>query len=278
MTCPHPGLRLPKPISTAPRHLVGASQANRLLAALPASDLQRLQEEFEPVSLRLGDILHEPGCRMDYIYFPETSLVSLLTVAEDDHALEVGLVGREGVVGVALVLGVDVSPMRALVQGGGTAMRMSSQRFSLELRKNRTFGRALDWYAHTLMMQVAQTAACNRFHMIEARLARWLLMIRDRKQSNELHMTHEFLAQMMGVRRVGVTKAAQALQQKNLIDYRRGNITITDAAGLEAAACRCYTMVNDLENQALESAGRGGRMAEKTVPARRTANAGTLSR
>ncbi len=275
VTCPHPGASPSPSARMAPRQLASVCNANRLLAALPASDYERLlEEDLEPVSLRFGDILHEPGSRMHHVYFPDTSLISLLTVADGDQALEVGLVGREGIVGIPLVFGVDVSPMRALVQGGGTAMRMTATRFSVELRRNRSFGRALDWYAHTLMMQVAQTAACNRFHMIEARLARWLLMIRDRKQSNELHMTHEFLAQMLGVRRVGVTKAAQALQQKNLIGYRRGNITIMDTPGLEAAACRCYKMVNDLENSALESAERGGRTPKK-MPARRTANAGS---
>lgn len=274
MTYPHASVSAPQPVPPFPQP--GRTHAaNRLLAALPEPDCRRLLADLEPVALHFGEVLHEPGRRMAHIYFPETSLISLLTVAEGSHALEVGLVGREGMVGIPLALGVDVSPMRALVQGAGTAWRIPSARFALELGKNRNFGRALDWYAHSLMMQVAQTAACNRFHMIEARLARWLLMIRDRKQSNELQMTHEFLAQMMGVRRVGVTKAAQALQQKKLIGYRRGNIRIIDETGLEAAACRCYKLVNDLETSALASVERGGR-ENKKLPAKRKGDAGSL--
>ena len=217
-----------------------ARSPNRLLAALPAREYKRLLSGLETVKLTYGEVLHEPGERMRHVYFPSDCLVSLLTVVEGHQALEVGLVGREGMVGSRLALGITASSIRALVQGTGTAVRMTSARFLKELRRIPALRRALFHFTDALMLQVTQTAACNRFHVVEARLARWLLMTRERLPSGEFHLTHEFLADMLGVRRVGVTSAAGALQRRKLIRYQRGIITILDQQGLEDAACSCY--------------------------------------
>jgi len=217
-----------------------------MLAALPRKQYQRLLTGLESVELTFGEILHEPGERIRHVYFPGDSLVSLLTVVEGHLALEVGMVGREGMVGIPLALGSDVSPVRALVQGAGTAMRMKSARFSEEIRKSPQLQQEVSRYTRALMAQITQTAACNRFHVVEARLARWLLMTRDRLRSGEFRLTHEFLGHMLGVRRVGVTKAARALQGRRLIRYSRGKIKILDQRGLEASACSCYEFVRDM--------------------------------
>jgi CRP-like cAMP-binding protein len=217
-----------------------ARSPNRLLAALPAREYKRLLSGLETVKLTYGEVLHEPGERMRHVYFPSDCLVSLLTVVEGHQALEVGLVGREGMVGSRLALGITASSIRALVQGTGTAVRMTSARFLQEFRRSPELQRALFHFTDALMLQVTQTAACNRFHVVEARLARWLLMTRERLPSGEFHLTHEFLADMLGVRRVGVTSAAGALQRRKLIRYQRGIITILDQQGLEGAACSCY--------------------------------------
>ena len=223
-----------------------ASIENHLLAAVPRKEYQRLLAGLEPVTLTFGDVLYEPGEPIRHVYFPGISLVSLLTLVDDHLALEVGLVGREGMVGIPLALGVGVSPFRALVQGAGVAMRMKSAPFLKELRQSLHLQHALSRYTHTLMAQVAQTAACNRFHVVQERLARWLLMTRDRVQSNDFPQTQEFLSHMLGVRRVGVTKAAGELQKRKLIEYSRGNIRIVDEQGLEAASCSCYQVVRNI--------------------------------
>lgn len=220
-----------------------AAIPNLLLAALPRKDYTELLARLTPVALVFGDVLYEPGQKIDQVYFPGDSMVSLLTLVEDRLALEVGLVGREGVVGSPLVLGVERSPVRALVQGGGTAMRMSVRSFRTALRRSPALLRGLLRYVHALMSQVTQTAACNRFHVVEARLARWLLMTRDRVRSDEFRLTQDFLSHMLGVRRVGVTEAAGALQRRKLIEYSRGAIRILDGRGLEAAACSCYVIL-----------------------------------
>jgi len=217
-----------------------AGTPNRLLASLPAKEYERLLAGLELVKLSYGDVLYEPGEQMRYAYFPSDCLVSLLTVVEGHRALEVGLVGREGMVGSRLALGITVSPVRALVQATGMAVRIKSARFLQEFRRSPALQRALFRFTDALMNQVTQTAACNRFHVVEARLARWLLMTRERLLSGEFHLTHEFLADMLGVRRAGVTAAASALQRQKLIRYQRGIITILDQQGLELAACSCY--------------------------------------
>ena len=220
-----------------------ASVPNRLLAALPAREYERLLACLEPVTLTHGDILYEPGQQMRYVYFPNDCVVSLLTVIEGHSALEVGMIGREGMVGTRLALGVDTSSVRALVQGTGTALRIQSARFLREFRRSPALQRALFRFTDTLMNQISQTAACNRFHVVRERLARWLLMTRERVVSGEFHLTQAFLADMLGVRRVGVTAAASALQRQKLIRYRRGVITIVDLQGLEATCCSCYRHV-----------------------------------
>ena len=213
---------------------------NGLLAALPRTSYQQLLPALSPATLVFGDVLYEPGKPMRDVYFPDGCLVSLLTLVEGHQALEVGMVGREGMVGAALALGVKNSPMRALVQGSGPAMRMGAARFTKELARSPPLQRGLNGYIAALMTQISQTAACNRFHTVDARLARWLLMTRDRMGSAQFEMTQDFLATMLGVRRVGVTEAAGALQERKLIAYRRGSIEILDQRGLEAAACSCY--------------------------------------
>jgi len=214
--------------------------ANRLLAALPRKSYLRLLPGLVPVELGFGEVLYEPGKPIKDVYFPSQSLVSLLTLVEGHLALEVGLVGREGMVGVPLALGIDASPVRALVQGAGPALRMNAAGFRRELGRSPPLQRELYRYVYTLMAQISQTAGCNRFHVVQSRLARWLLMTRDRVRSGEFRMTHQFLSHMLGVRRVGVTQAAGALQRRKLIEYSRGSITILDHRGLEQAACACY--------------------------------------
>jgi CRP-like cAMP-binding protein len=213
---------------------------NVLLAALPREDSRALAAELLPVPLDFGEVLYEAGAPMRDVYFPSAGLVSLVTIVDRTSRLEVGMVGREGVVGVALALGVERSPVRALVQGAGTALRMTSAHFAGALHDSPALRRGVHGYIHALMQQITRTAACNRFHVVEARLARWLLMTRDRVGGNEFRMTHEFLSSMLGIRRAGVTQAAVALQRAGLIEYTRGRIRILDRRGLEAAACSCY--------------------------------------
>ena len=227
-----------------------AAILNSLLAALPRKSYLRLAPGLTPVDLVFGDVLYEAGDPIREVYFPSRSLVSLLTLVEGHLALEVGMVGREGMVGIPLALGADVSPVRALVQGAGPALRMSAARFRSELKRSPPLQRELNRYVHAMIAQISQTAGCNRFHVVEARLARWLLMTRDRVRSGQFRMTHHFLSLMLGVRRVGVTEAASALQRQKLIEYSRGNIRILDDRGLEAACCSCYQVVKDMHDPA----------------------------
>jgi CRP-like cAMP-binding protein len=224
--------------------------ANSVLAALPQPLRRRLDRQLAAVTLDFGTILSEPGERILQVYFPDNAVVSLLTLIQGRFALEVGLVGREGMVGIPLALGVDRSPVRVLVQGGGTALTMGAAPFAKLLETSRPLQQELHRYTHALMTQVMQTAACNRFHLIEGRLARWLLMTRDRAQSAAFHLTHDFLGHMLGVRRVGVTEAASGLQRRGLIEYSRGNIVILSHRGLEAASCACYEIVRDMHDGA----------------------------
>jgi CRP-like cAMP-binding protein len=240
-----------------PTKVANQKNPNNLLAALSGKNYQSLLSGLEPVALNFGDVLYEPGQKIRHVYFPGDSLVSLLTLVDGHMALEVGMVGREGMVGIPLALGTDVSQVRALVQGAGTAMRMKSARFFKEIRKSPQLQQGVHRYANTLMAQVSQTAACNRFHVVVARLARWLLMTRDRVRSDEFRLTQEFLSHMLGVRRVGVTQAACTLQERKLIEYSRGKIRILDDKGLEAAACECYERVNGKWNRANTPAGHG---------------------
>jgi CRP-like cAMP-binding protein len=233
---------MPATISHTPQNL--------LLAAIPRAAFRRMLPMLEPVELTYGQVIFEPRGKIRHVYFPSDCLVSLLTAVEQDRTLEVGMVGNEGMVGMPMVLGIGVSAVRALVQGSGTALRMTAERFLIAFRSNQSLQKALFRYTHLLMAQVSQTAACNRFHEVDSRLARWLLMTSDRLHAAEFLLTHEFLAHMLGVRRVGVTKAAEDLRLKGLITYSRGNIRILDRKGLEAQSCSCYRIIKDMQESA----------------------------
>ena len=226
------------------------SVQNHLLRALPHKDYQTLLSVLEPVKLGFGEILYESQAQIRHVYFPVDCFVSMLTTVDAGRAAEVGLIGSEGMIGVPMALGVAVSPFRAMVQGGGTAMRMRTVDFRRNFGNSSALKREVFLFTHLLMIQIAQTAACNRFHVVTQRLARWILMTRDRVHSNEFRITQEFLALMLGVRRVGVSVAMCRLRERKLIVYRRGTITILDHEGLVAAACVCYKTVKDAYDHA----------------------------
>ena len=231
----------------------GAKQVsirNRLLAALPRADYRKLLPTLSPVTLTLGEILYQSHAQIRHVYFPNDCFVSMLTTVDADRAAEVGLIGSEGMIGVPMALGVAVSPFRAVVQGGGTAMRMKTADFRRNFGKSAALKREVFLFTHLLMIQIAQTAACNRFHVVTQRMARWLLMTRDRVNIAEFRITQTFLALMLGVRRVGVTEAMGSLRDRKLITYHRGTVTILDHGGLIAAACGCYKTVKDIYTKA----------------------------
>jgi CRP-like cAMP-binding protein len=231
----------------------GAKQVsvrNRLLAALPRADYRKLLPVLEPVTLSFGEILYESHANIRHVYFPNDCLVSMLTSVDFDRAAEVGLIGPEGMIGVPMALGVAVSPFRAVVQGAGTAMRMTTADFRRNFGKSAALKREVFLFTHLLMIQIAQTAACNRFHVVMQRMARWLLMTRDRVTFSEFRITQDFLALMLGVRRAGVSVTMSALRNRKLITYRRGTVTILDHGALIAAACGCYKTVKDIYSKA----------------------------
>jgi CRP-like cAMP-binding protein len=213
---------------------------NHLIELLPRRDRAHLLALCEPVELVFAEVLCEPGDRTRYVYFPVDGFISLLTQIGGKAALEVGMVGREGMLGVQLALGVPTAPVHALVQGPGSAWRIGASAFTRELARSAALRKEMNRYAYVLMKQLAGSAACLRFHEIGPRLARWLLMSHDRAHSDSFRVTHEFLAYMLGVRRVGVTRAATELQRDKHIEYHRGALKVLDRAGLERAACDCY--------------------------------------
>lgn len=216
------------------------SAQNHLLEQLPREDRERLLAVSEPVQLELSEVLYERDTLVDHVYFPVDGFVSLLTHVDEHPSLEVGMVGREGMLGVSLALGVPSTPLRAIVQGGGAAWRIAAAPYLHEHARSPALQKSLGRYVHVLMAQLVTSAACLRFHQIEPRLARWLLMTQDRAHADRFHVTHDFLAYMLGVRRVGVTMAAGVLQERGLIAYHRGELVVLDRAGLEANACSCY--------------------------------------
>jgi len=224
-------------------HATPRPVVNRLLEVLPRAIRQRMLQRCEPVELDFGVILSEAGEPIRHVYFPTGGFISLIAALQDQASLEVGLIGNEGMLGVSLVLGVDTSPMRALVQGSGSALRMPAAIFRGELERSQALRRNLDRYVYVLLAQLAQTAACTCFHVLEARLARWLLMTHDRAHADHFFLTHALLSNMLGVRRSGVTRAAGALQRRKLIHYSRGDVTVLDRKGLEKASCECYAAV-----------------------------------
>jgi CRP-like cAMP-binding protein len=219
-----------------------AQAENQLIDRLPRRDRIQLLKICEPVDLTMSEVLCESGTATRYAYFPTRGYISLITPLDGKPVLEVGMVGREGMLGTQLVLGVTEVPLYALVQGAGTAWRIASVPLRSELARSRNLREHLSRYVQVTMIQMASSAACLRFHQIDQRLARWLLMTRDRARSDSFHVTHAFLSYMLGVRRVGITTSARALQRRGFIEYHRGAVEILDRRGLETAACTCYAV------------------------------------
>lgn len=218
---------------------------NHLLAALPEDEFQFVEPLFESVSLRLGKVLYESGERMTHIYFPTTAIISLLYIMENGGTAEIGIAGNNGLVGIALFMGGDTTSSRAIVQSSGDAVRMKAADLRREFKRGGIFQDLLLRYTQALMTQISQTAVCNRLHAIEQQLCRWLLINHDQLPADKLVMTHELIANMLGVRREGVTKAAGHLQDLGLINYSRGTVQILDRPGLERACCECYAVVSN---------------------------------
>ncbi len=216
---------------------------NHLLAALPADEYARLFPHLELVFLPLGNVLYESGIQLCHAYFPTTAIVSLLYVMENGASAEIAVIGNEGVVGISLFMGGDTTTNRAVVQSAGHAYRLKRQLLKDEFEHVVPMRHLLLRYTQALLTQMAQTAVCNRHHSLDQQLCRWLLLSHDRLSSNELLMTQELIANMLGVRREGVTEAAGNLQRAGLIKYHRGHITVLDRAGLEARTCECYSVV-----------------------------------
>jgi CRP-like cAMP-binding protein len=222
-----------------------ATIENHLIERLPRKDRARLLARCETVPLVLAQVLCDPGKAMRYAYFPVEGFVSMVAVVTASPGVEVGMVGREGMLGAHIALGVPSAPLHALVQGAGTARRIGARAFRAELAESAALRDSVNRYLYVLLSQLATSAACLRFHLIGPRLARWLLMSEDRSRSNSFRVTQEFLAYMLGVRRVGITAAAGVLQRSGLIEYHRGELTVVDRSGLEAAACSCYRTDRD---------------------------------
>jgi len=222
---------------------IGHPEENHILAALPASERERLFPHLERVQMPLGDVLYESGDTLRYMYFPTDCIVSLLYVLEDGASAEIAVVGNEGAIGVALFMGGETTPSRAIVQSAGSAFRMTGKRIKDEFSRHGQMLHVLLRYTQSLITQMAQTAVCNRHHSVHQQLCRWLLLSLDRLPSNKLTMTQELIANMLGVRREGVTEAAGRLQNLDVIRYSRGEITVLDRNKLEQLSCECYAVV-----------------------------------
>lgn len=221
------------------------SRSNRILSAAPREEYERLFPHLEHVELRRGDVLHEAGVRMSHVYFPYSGTISVVAQMEDGNQAEVGVVGREGMLGLPLLLGTDTAPLKAYTQVSGGAIRMTAETFVEEVGRRAGLYALLLRYTQAFFVQTAQTAACNRLHPMEERLAKWLLTTRDLAESDDLDLTHEFVAVMLGVRRAGVTEALGALRSEGLIDHSRGRIQLLDVEGLGRKSCECYTVVRE---------------------------------
>ena len=231
---------LPAPRRTGDGAVQPKATSNHLLALLPRKDRLRITALCDTVQFSLGQVLAEPGTLSSFVYFPITSFISLIAQTDGKLGLEVGMAGREGMLGAQLTVGVPIAPLHALVQGAGEALRLRAAAFKRELESCSAFRRIMGQYFYVQDAQLAASAACVRFHLVGPRLARWLLMSQDRAGASTFHLTHEFLAYMLGVRRVGITTAAVAMQRSNLVRYHRGELTVLDRKGLERAACSCY--------------------------------------
>jgi CRP-like cAMP-binding protein len=220
-------------------------QQNLLLAALPAPEFERLLPYLEYVSMPLEEVLYESGSQLQHVYFPTTSIISLLYVMENGASAEIAVVGNDGIIGIALFMGGETTPSRAVVQSAGHGYRLKAHILKNEFNRAGPLLHLLLRYIQALITQMAQTAVCNRHHSVDQQLCRWLLLSLDRLPSKELVMTQELIANMLGVRREGVTEAAGKLQKAGLIRYRRGHITVLDRAGLEARVCECYKVVKE---------------------------------
>ena len=231
-----------------------AAEKNYLLATLVDPEYERIVSKLEPVTLKLGQVMHEAGDAMEYVYFPTTAIISLLCIMENGATAEIGVVGNDGVLGIELFMGGDATTSRAIVQSAGHCCRMKAKDLKEEFTRGGPFQRLLLRYTQALIAQISQTAVCNRLHTVEQQLCRWLLLSHDRLDSNKLVMTHDLISNMLGVRREGVTLAAKKLVARKLIKSVRGTMTVTDRPGLENTVCECYEVVNAEYNRLL---GRG---------------------
>ncbi len=225
---------------------------NSLLAAVPGAEFERWATDLEWVDLKLGQVLQEPGVATNYVYFPTTAIVSLLYVLEDGASTEIAVIGHEGVLGVSLLMSGDATPCRAVVQSAGAALRLRASVVQYDFNRSNVVMHLMLRYTEALMAQMTQTAVCNRHHTLDQQLCRWLLLSLDRLRGNDLRMTQELIANMLGVRREGVTTAALKLQRSGLIEYSRGLIHVLDRKGLEARTCECYGVVKKEYNRLLE--------------------------
>lgn len=249
--------KIPPQEKIVPTQPAASPVVNRLIDGLPGRQRDRVLEQCTTVQLVFGEVLCDAGALAKHVYFPLTGFISMVATVSNQPPLEMRMIGNEGMLGATLVLGVITSPLRAMVQGPGSALRMTVARFRRELRNSVELRRTLDNYLYVLFEQLAQTAACNSFHEVQARLARWLLMTHDRACGGRFRLTHLILADMLGVRRSAVTIAAGELQRRRIIHYTRGHISVLSRRGLEAASCECYAAAIEAYDRLLPSSASG---------------------